>query len=111
MSEPIARVWCNCQVEGFHCWAEAPSEVSFLRNEHRHVFHIRPDVFVSHNDRAVEFILLKRLVEKFFVDNPISGGVSCEMIAQQLGNFLNKEFKVFSVSVSEDGENGSIVEW
>lgn len=58
----------NLEVEGTHCWPECPiPEVSFLRNPHRHVFKIRCEKPVSHSDRDVEIIMLKRAVKSYLV--------------------------------------------
>lgn len=98
--------YATIQVEGFHCWPEAPAEVAFLRQEHRHLFHIKGCVQVYHDDRDVEFILLGRKMLGFFhrvYPDGRLGRLSCEMLAQQ---FVD-EFDLTLCEVSEDGENGA----
>ena len=105
----------NLQVEGFHNWPDAPSEVAFLRAPHRHIFHICCKKHVTHNDRDIEIILFKRKVLKYLLDKYLLAGIdvnvcnfntmSCEMIATELTNQFNLEY----CSVLEDGENGAEV--
>lgn len=101
-------VWVTHLFEGFHSWPDAPDDVSFLRNNHRHVFDVKLGVEVSHSDRDVEFFQLQRKVAAY-VDTNFKGEMghlSCEMIAKK----LLVKFDACFVEVSEDGENGAIVE-
>ena len=104
------------QIEGFHCFPMAKEifpEVSFLSDRHRHIFHIECKKEVFHDDRDVEFILFKREVMSWLIDNykinitssPVLdfGSLSCEAIARK----LLETFELESASVFEDGENGS----
>lgn len=107
-------VYAYLQVEGVHWWADCPiEEVSYLKYPHRHTFHITAHVCVSHDDRDVEFIVLKHSIreylEKKYWDDTWKllkfGGMSCEMIAEELID----EFGLSMCVVSEDGENGATV--
>ena len=51
------------QFEGMHCWPNAPKEVAFLCSMHRHMFHVTAKIEVFHDDRDLEFILVKRYLE------------------------------------------------
>lgn len=104
-------VFCTLQVEGLHRWENCSiPEVSYLADLHRHVFHIRAEVTVTHEDRDVEFIKLKHDIQTFlraqFWDNATQlhffGKMSCESIAM----LLIAEFGLSAAEVSEDGENG-----
>jgi len=90
-----------------HHWPECPiEEVSFLRDEHRHVFYVTMKWRVDHNNRQIEFIQQKMRVDEHlesFYANKSLGRVSCEDIAEA----LLKEFKANYVSVFEDNENGA----
>ena len=108
----IARL----QVEGIHQWKDCPlPEVEFLRYPHRHIFHINCEKEVFHDNRDVEFIMMKREILKYlntqYQGIPADKGclkfnnMSCEMIAQEL---LDK-FKLVSCEVFEDNENGARV--
>lgn len=107
-------VYCTFRREDFHCRPEAPEEVAFLRTPHRHVFHARVDVSVLHDDRDIEFILLKRKLEAFVADVVVNmkGNKSCEMIAEKICRYVIETYEPnwVKVDVSEDGENGGIYE-
>lgn len=104
----------NLQVEGMHRWEACPfKEVEYLRNFHRHMFHIKAVKDVSHDDRDVEIIMLKREISSYLeakyyypaLDLCHFGGMSCEMIAKDLVKQFNLEY----CEVLEDGENGAAV--
>lgn len=111
----ITNVVVKLQVEGFHNWSEAPEVVSFLRDRHRHIFHVELVKEVTHADRDVEIILMKREVERHMLSMYNSGNsnnrwcefgeMSCEMIAEE----LLETFDCVSVQCLEDNENGAIV--
>jgi hypothetical protein len=101
-------VYCTLQFEATHNWPECPfEEVSYLRVEHRHVFHIKAYKWVNHDDRDVEFIMLKHRIQEYLNEtypNHKFGKKSCEM----LGRELAEKFDLCQVDVSEDGENGAV---
>lgn len=108
------EVFCTLQVEGTHNWPDCPfDEVDYLRVPHRHVFYIKAYQRVMHDDRDVEFIMLKHSIEEYFKEKYyddkkklcVFGMKSCEMIASELCNI----FKLSRCEVSEDNENGAIV--
>lgn len=103
------RVFCTLQFEGFHQWDAAPPEVGYLSNRHRHIFHVRAEKVVTHEDRDVEFITLKKTVLTTIRDFQAyqdTSRWSCEAWAGRLLDILNLD----KVEVSEDGENGAVVE-
>ena len=108
-TEVIARL----QVQGLHQWADCPlPDVAYLRDKHRHVFHVECWKAVSHLDRDTEIITLKNEVLDYLsrrypgVGNTLDfGGRSCEMIAADLVG----QFNLSRCSVLEDNENGAIV--
>lgn len=114
------EVYCTLQVEGTHNWPECPfDEVAYLRDPHRHIFHIKAYTVVNHDDRDVEFIMLKHEIEQYLHEkyycgaNKLAmfdslhkfGAMSCEMIARE----LIEKFHLSRCEVSEDNENGAIV--
>ena len=106
----------NTRFTGEHKWPDAPDEVAFLRNYHRHEFHVRVTVEQMHNDRDVEYIMLKRALNDFLDEWPQKlGSKSCEMMAEEiLEDFLLSEYgndRRYTVEVLEDGENGGGVSW
>lgn len=102
-------VWVTTSFIAYHKWVGAPEEVGFLRDFHRHVFHVRVEVTITHNEREVEFILLKRRVDDILsVFEEQQFLHSCETLAEHLIDVLQEEwYRVKSVTVSEDGENGA----
>lgn len=107
-------VFATIVVAGFHRWKNAPDVVAFLRDPHRHLFHIKGWVTVDHADRDTEFFILKNKLEQSitalypkltYLDTIDFGGSSCEMIAVALVDYLN----LTACEVSEDGENGALV--
>jgi hypothetical protein len=119
------EVYCTLSVEGTHNWPNCPfDEVDYLRVPHRHMFGIKAYKNVYHDDRDVEFIMLKHRIEAYLLTNygqPIThetgweicdnkrvcvfGAMSCEMIARE----LIEEFDLSRCEVNEDGENGAIL--
>lgn len=113
------------QVEGIHCYPEAATnpdlatgdeyDVSFLATPHRHIFHFKVLLNVSHSNREVEFIQFKRWCQKQYSKMLSANNKSCEMLAEDLYARMqkHKHYKNRSaiINVSEDGENGAIVEF
>lgn len=108
-------IWVTFQREGVHFYPESAidphlKDVSFLQYPHRHMFHFKVKLEVTHANRDVEFILLKRELESLFGD----GGVlqldykSCEMIADDLAKYIRENYpdRDIIIDVSEDNENG-----
>lgn len=96
----------NLQFEGIHNWPDCPiDEVSFLKYPHRHIFYICGKKEVTHNDRDIEIIQLKRQMSdhlKYEIDSDL-GSTSCESLAERLLN----DFDLDYCSVLEDNENGA----
>lgn len=105
----ITEVFCTLQFEATHNWPGCPfEEVKYLRDPHRHVFHIKAYKLVTHSDRDVEFIMLKHMIQNYLNDQYPShefGAKSCEMLAHD----LIERFELSRCEVSEDNENGAIV--
>ena len=106
------KIIVTLQFAGVHRWANCPiDEVSYLRDYHRHVFHVKVWKTVEHDDRDTEIIMFKRDVKSFIRENYYDvdhdacffGDMSCEMIAK----LIYHEFSCSKVEVLEDGENGA----
>lgn len=102
--------------EGYHNWPDAPIEVEFLRFPHRHKFFIEAKIPVLHDDRFLEFFIVKRFmddtIQKLYPEFALKQR-SCEMIAKDILEALMKFSGIkrsISVSVFEDNENGAMVE-
>ena len=105
-------IFVTTQFEGIHCYPDAPDEVAFLRSPHRHMFHVKYEVEVFHDDRELEFILVKRALEAYV---PILKNLehkSCEMIARAIMEWSDNKYGIrhVRITVSEDGENGAVLE-
>ncbi len=109
----VSLIKVHFDFEGFHAYKGAPEEVAFLREIHRHIFHVYATVQVYHDDREIEFIILKRflskLVGRLYPDKLVG---SCEMVAESIYDVLKSEYgyeRYVRVEVYEDNENGGIV--
>lgn len=113
MSTTQTNIIVKFTIEGFHYWKDAPKEVAFLRDNHRHIFHFRLEKAVSHSDRDIEIIMFGRQVKAWLQDSFSThcgswlefGPMSCEMIGEK----LLKNFDLELAEVNEDNENGAIV--
>lgn len=107
-------IWAiiTLQKEGFHYWKDAPEPVAFLRNKHRHIFHIT--VYVEQKpgvDRDLEYINFKHFLETLKIVNDERD--SCEAMATDLKELVEDYFgnkRRVKVQVMEDNENGALVE-
>lgn len=112
-------IWVSFRKEGIHCYPAAATEqsladVSFLGSPHRHMFHFKVWIAVTHDDRDIEFIQFKRWLENCFMDGTLELDYkSCEMIARALNATINARYpnREVWVDVSEDGENGAYLQF
>lgn len=102
----------NWQFEGLHSYPNAPEDVSFLRNRHRHLFKCSVKIQVFHNERELEYFQVQSILKAHFFDRSYNDH-SCEQIAISILDFLKVIFyqREIIIEVSEDGENSSIVEY
>lgn len=111
-------ITCTTSFEGIHCWPEAPEEVAYLRNPHRHMFRVSATISVKHNDRDIEFIMVKHHIDQWIRLQTNSRGVyemgrnSCEDTADLILQWIASKYpkRHISVSVFEDGENGCTID-
>lgn len=106
-------VFCTLQVEGIHSWPGCNiEEVSYLKDQHRHMFHIKAYKKVTHADRDTEFIKLKHGIKLHF-SGFYSARYKCanfkNMSCEHIAEHLVETFKLTACEVSEDGENGALV--
>ena len=123
---PLKMIWVKFEKVGIHCYPAAATDpnlatgdyydVSFLSTPHRHIFHFRVWLGVTHNDRDVEFIQFKRWLERLYSSEQ---GVlsldykSCEMMSDDLYAQISQKYpdREVWIEVSEDGENGSFIKY
>jgi len=107
-------IYVTFQKEGIHKYPAALhtpelADVRFLGHPHRHMFHFRVDIEVSHTNRDIEFILFKRELESLYTDKILDLDYrSCEMMADDLYKYVSEHYpaREMMIEVSEDGENG-----
>jgi hypothetical protein len=112
-------IWVTFTKEGIHKYPAALDDpalatgdeydVSFLGYPHRHTFHFKVQIQVTHNDRDIEFIQFKRWLENLYKDDVLQLDYkSCEMIADDLYLQINDKYpgRFVVIDVAEDGENG-----
>lgn len=106
------RIKVRWQFEGFHYYGAAPSEVDFLKFNHRHLFKCSAVIDVYHSDRELEFFIVQRNLKQRFGDGA-QNGKSCEMIAHEVIDYLIGLYgdRYIEVEISEDGENSALVEF
>jgi len=93
---------------GFHKYDNAPDNVKFLRDLHRHKFHIKLGIEVKHDNRELEFFTVLEELERYISNAKIG---SCEMLARYIYDYFKDLYKRDCfVEVWEDGENGARVE-
>lgn len=117
---PVVKfIWVTFEKEGVHKYPAALvepklKEVAFLGFPHRHIFKFKVEIEVFHADREIEFILFKRELENLYKENILDLDYkSCEMIAEDLGQYILSKYpnRKLNIEVSEDGENGCLVQW
>jgi len=121
---PNKMIWVTFQKEGIHAYPAAATDsnlatgdeydVSFLATPHRHIFHFRVWLSVTHNDRDVEFIQFKRWLENLYKDSILKLDYkSCEMMSDDLYDMISQKYpdREVWIEVSEDGENGSFIKY
>lgn len=101
-------IWITTSFEGIHKYPDAPEEVYFLRNDHRHMFGVKIYIEVMHDDRDIEFIIFKRQIDKFIKEKHNLDFKSCEMIADEIYYYVSSKYpnRKIKIEVNEDGENG-----
>ena len=117
-------IWVTFQKEGIHKYPAALDDpalatgdeydVSFIGYTHRHIFHFRVAITVTHNDRDIEFIQFKRWLEKLYAEKTLELDYkSCEMISDDLFDKIAEKYpnRSVKIEVSEDGENGALIEY
>ena len=121
---PNKMIWVTFQKEGMHKYPAALTDpalatgdeydVSFLGYPHRHIFHFKVWIGVTHDDRDIEFIQFKRWLLNLYKDSILSLDYkSCEMMSGDLYDIISKKYpsREVWIEVSEDGENGSFIKY
>ena len=121
---PNKMIWVTFNKEGMHKYPAALTDpalatgdeydVSFLGYPHRHIFHFKVWIGVTHDDRDIEFIQFKRWLLNLYKDATLSLDYkSCEMMSGDLFDAISNKYpgREVWIEVSEDGENGSFIKY
>ena len=121
---PNKMIWVTFNKEGMHKYPAALTDpalatgdeydVSFLGYPHRHTFHFKVWISVTHDDRDIEFIQFKRWLLNLYKDATLSLDYkSCEMMSGDLYDTISAKYpgREVWIEVSEDGENGSFIKY
>lgn len=96
-------------IEGFHNYPNAPTQVSFLSNKHRHLFRIEIGICVTELNREKEIFIeqdiVKDIIRSRFGMPAIFGQMSCEHIAK----FIIDNYDCSWCKVLEDGRGGALI--
>ena len=118
-----AFVYTTFRLEGYHYYPGADKntstatgdqyDVSHLALRHMHYFDFKVWVEVTHDNRDIEFIQLRRRIINEYNNSLELDGKSCEMLADDLYTILTKWYpnKDIRIDVSEEGINGAYVEY
>ena len=118
MKEAKRMIWVTFKKEGIHKYPAAlddPSlatgdeyDVSFLGYPHRHIFHFKVGIAVTHNDRDIEFIQFKRWMEKLYAEKTLELDYkSCEMMSDDL---YDQEFECSFQAAITGSYYGALIE-
>ena len=121
---PNKMIWVTFRKEGMHKYPAALTDpalatgdeydVSFLGYPHRHIFHFKVWISVTHDDRDIEFIQFKRWLENLYKEGTLQLDFkSCEMMSNDLYDSISAKYpgREVWIEVSEDGENGSFIKY
>ena len=124
LKKTSSMIWVTFRKEGLHKYPAALDDpalatgdeydVSFLGYPHRHIFHFKVGITVTHNDRDIEFIQFKRWMEKLYADKTLELDYkSCEMMSDDLYQQITDKYphREVHIDISEDGENGAHIEY
>ncbi len=123
-TRPNKMIWVTFRKEGMHKYPAALTDsnlatgdeydVSFLGYPHRHIFHFKVWIGVTHDDRDIEFIQFKRWLENLYKEGTLQLDYkSCEMMSGDLYDTISNKYpgREIWIEVSEDGENGSFIKY
>ena len=117
-------VYCTFQKEAYHLFPGADTnpeyatgdefDVSHLGFRHMHYFNFKVWVQVTHENRQIEFIQLRRWIERLYATGILElDHQSCEMMSDDLYAQISQKYpdREVWIEVSEDGENGSFIKY
>ena len=112
MKGMMTSIAIRTQFKGLHKYENAPVEVAYLRDLHRHVFYVEVEMRVETTERDLEFILVRNALDDYLEHKAqFEETFSCERMANEICLFLIKQYGERSMKccVYEDNENGGCV--
>lgn len=108
------KIKVRFKIEGIHRWEDCPiEEVSYLKNDHRHLFGIIATKEIQHDDRDIEFIELQHKMKNYLREKYWSTFHQCHyfdrMSCERISRELILQFNLSDCEVNEDDENGAIL--
>lgn len=112
----MSRITIKNTYLGSHRWKDAIDEVQFLANDHAHDFKVEVSCDVRHEDRELEFYLIRKdldvIVDRLFdkIDSIYRfGDLGCEQIGSSVLEQLVKAYgsRSWSVGVWENEQQGA----
>lgn len=117
-------VYTHFVKEGYHRFPEADTnpayatgdtmDVSHLSARHFHYFYFKVWVEVTHTNRDIEFIQLRRWLESLYSHGTLEiDHMSCEMLSDALYEKISERYPDVEVriDISEENINGSYAEY
>ena len=117
-------VYCTFQKEAYHKFPGADInpeyatgdeyDVSHLGFRHMHYFNFKVWVQVTHENRQIEFIQMRRWIEDLYSKGILElDNQSCEMMSDALYEKLIDRYPgmEIKIDISEEGINGSYTEY
>lgn len=111
--ESMNTIIVRTDAEFIHRYMGAPEGVEFLKEWHRHRIKITVEMEVFHDDRELEFILVRRLIDSNIINGTIGlyyVEKSCELVAREIAELLIATYgdRRMRIEISEDGENSGV---
>ena len=103
------KICVTFQKPGFHRYPDAPEDVAYLKNVHRHLFKFQVCIEVEKRDRELEFHQFLNWLDSLYQDSLALDYKSCEMLSDDLAAHINTRYptRQFDIEIWEDGECGS----
>ncbi len=101
-------------LEGSHCWPDAPNQYADLRSKHGHIFHFEAQIPIT-TSRQLEFLEIRRILMMVIVNSyglePCNfGDMSCEDLANVVIAYISHLYNCGAiVRVFEDAFVGAEV--
>jgi len=101
------------EIAGFHHYPNAPQQVQFLSNDHRHTFKIKAGYSVEDLNREKEIFIERDYITEYLTETYGSpcqfGAMSCEMIAAEILEYAIEDGMIWC-EVWEENTGGARVE-